>query len=404
MTESAKSPEFLWTLFEQLRRRGFPLGIDDYQELRISLQAGFGWSSSEALKDLCNSLWAKSLEEQEILTSLFNQFIDKKETWQLPQSPVQGDADITESSKLEEKPELQEEEKNEPIVTTKIDRTLPEISLKDLDVQLVERKFIFVPQFPLTYREIAQTWRHLRYPVEVGALTELDVEETIKRRCQMGVPIPVVLKARRRNQARLLVLVDRYGSMTPCHRFCEEVCKAIRQAGRLEEMAIYYFHNVPAEGADEEVLEPLSKQLFPVLDSILPEIKPLSTGYIYEDPDLLSPEVLEEVLEKYANSAFVVIISDAGAISGTYNVTRLLDTISFFKALRTYTSSYVWLNPLPQAYWNNNKNNKNNKTKTKNNTAHQIARHVPMFPLDQEGIQQAVNVLRGKKYNIEKSL
>ncbi|KAL6968781.1 hypothetical protein U1Q18_052011 [Sarracenia purpurea var. burkii] len=42
--------------------------------------------------------------------------------------------------------------------------------------------------------------------------------------------------------------------MTPFHRFCETVCTAIQQAGRLEETVIYYFHNVPAEGAEEQEL------------------------------------------------------------------------------------------------------------------------------------------------------
>jgi uncharacterized protein with von Willebrand factor type A (vWA) domain len=100
---------------------------------------------------------------------------------------------------------------------------------------------------------------------------------------------------------------------------------------------------------------------------------------------------LEEVLQKYAADAFVVVISDAGAVRKYYNVVRLLDTISFIKALRAYTLNYVWLNPLPKSYW-------------KDNTAAEIARHVPMFPLNREGIQQAVNVLRGHQYIIEKLL
>jgi len=340
---------------------------------------------------LCNSLWAKSLQEQEILISLFDQLIDQKETWKLYQISAQEDGDFKQRKESQENPESLNEPTNEEISTTKAHSSLPAISLED--VQVAERKFIFVPQFPLTYREIAQTWRRLRHPVEVGTLTELDVEETIKRRCQTGVPTPVILKARHRNLARLLLLVDFQGSMTPFHRFCELICKAIQQAGRLEETAIYYFHNLPVEGADEEILEPLNDQLFPVLDSILTQINPLTTGFLYQDSDLLIPQVLEEVLQKYAMNASVAIISDAGAISKTYNVPRLLDTISFFKALRAYTSSYVWLNPLPKSYWKN-----------KNNTASQIARHVPMFPLEKEGIQQAVKVLRGQKYNIEKPL
>ncbi|MEM9927858.1 MAG: hypothetical protein AAF915_29775 [Cyanobacteria bacterium P01_D01_bin.50] len=406
-------PKFLWELFQQLRRRGFSIGIDDFKELQKSLRAGFGLSSDEALKDLCISLWAKSLAEQEILNSLFEQLIDEKDKWQVLSNSAQKYADNTQTffgnkiitwlkKYFDDKWMLlfPHKEKNEPISTTEICHSLPEINLEELNVKRAKRKFIFVPQFPLNYREVAQTWRRLRDAVEVGALTELDVEETIKRRTQMGIPIPVILKARYRNKARLLLLVDRQGSMTPSHRFCELVCKAIQQAGRLEETTIYYFHNVPAQGANESILP---DEFFPKLDSILPDIKPLSTGYIYQDSDLLTPHLLKEVLEKYAKDAFVVIISDAGAINKIYNPPRLLDTISFFKALRAYTSSYVWLNPLPKSYWEN-KNDDKNKIKNNNNTATQIARHIPMFPLDKEGILKAVNVLRGKKYNLEKPL
>lgn len=393
MRQQPKLPEFIWQLFKELRHRGFPLTLDDLEVLRESLQAGFGWSSLEALRQLCNSLWAKSRQEQEILTVLFNQSTLKDEAWQLFSVSAQKGSDTGSSNQLEQEKPPQEYKE---ISVTKSPTGLPPISLKDIEIS--KRQFIFVPQFPLNYREVAQIWRCLRRPVRQGLPTELDVEATITRRSQLGVAVPVILRPRHRKVARLLLLVDRQGSMTPFHRFCEEVCKAIQQAGRLEETTIYYFHNVPAEGADDHVLEPLSKELFPVIDSILPQITSLNTdfidtAFIYEDSNLLAPIPLKDVLEKNALNTFVVIISDAGAIRNHYSVPRLLDTISFVKVLRTYTLSYVWLNPLPKPYW-----------KDKNNTATQIARHVPMFALEREGIQQAVNVLRGHQYIIEKPL
>ncbi|AFZ15530.1 hypothetical protein Cri9333_4755 (plasmid) [Crinalium epipsammum PCC 9333] len=389
MKQSPKLPQFLWELFQRLRRRGFSLRPDDYEALRQSLRLGFGWSSKEALRDLCNYLWAKSRQEQEVLTALFDQLEPGNEDWQFPSASIEVASDN--STDLSGQDLDDNEEEFEETTLTQPCRSLPPISLKD--VRVSKRPFIFVPQFPLTDREVAQAWRRLRRPMRSGPLTELDVEGTIARRCQLGVAAPVVLKPRSRNVARLLLLVDRQGSMAPFHGFCEEVCTAIQQAGRLEETAIYYFHNVPAEGANEQVLDSLNNKLFPVLDSILPQITPLTKDYLYKDAKLLTPVALEEVLQKYATDAFVVVISDAGAGRNHYNVPRLLNTISFFKALRAYNLSYVWLNPLPKSYWKN-----------KNNTAAQIARHVPMFPLDRDGIHQAVNVLRGHQFIIEKPL
>jgi uncharacterized protein with von Willebrand factor type A (vWA) domain len=388
MSVTPMLPPFLWQLFERLRRRGFAIGPTDYEALRQSLRAGFGWTSREALRDLCNALWAKSRREQETLTALFEQLAPDPDDWQYSleaEDALEGDA----PSVTPEAPDLEAKAPNKTVPKTESQGGLPSISLADVKVS--ERPFVFVPQFPLTYREVAQTWRRLRRPVRTGALVELDIESTIARRSRLGVATTVVLQPRRRNMARLLLLVDRQGSMDPFHRFCDEVCTAIQQAGRLEETALYYFHNVPAEGADDQVLEALTGQLFPALDPVLPQIQPLMDGCLYADPALLSPVPLIDVLQSHAAGAAVVLLSDAGAARNRYRISRLLDTIAFMKALRTYTSHYVWLNPLPRRYW-------------LHNTAAQIARHVPMFPLEREGIQQAVNVLRGQQRIIEKPL
>lgn len=388
MTDFPALPSFLWNLFERLRRRGFDLGPAEYEALRQALRAGFGWASREALLDLCNALWAKSRQEQTVLTALFNQLAPALDSWQY--SLDDFDLSLTKEGFSDtdggDRPP-------EPLAETapqlQSSGGLPSISLADVEVS--ERPFVFVPQFPLTYREVAQTWRRLRRPVRSGPAVELDIEGTIARRSRLGVATSVVLQPRRRNVARLLLLVDRQGSMDPFHLFCDEVCSAIQQAGRLEETALYYFHNVPAEGADEQVLEPLVGQLFPALDPVLPQIEPFSEGFVYSDAKLLLPESLTEVLQTHAAGSAVVLISDAGAARRRSRISRLLDTIAFMKALRRYTSQYVWLNPLPQRYW-------------PNSTAAQVARHVPMFTLDRTGIQRAVNVLRGQQHPLEKPL
>lgn len=380
----------LWALFCQLRRHRFPLGPEDYDALRLALRAGFGWSSRAALAQLCCALWAKTKQEREVLLALFNQL--DLPTWEIPQqgvspsqtsniTPISADLssgtpppDVTPASSSAEE-----------VLTAQLGRSLPPISV---DNELLSKySFVFLPQFPLTYREVAQAWRRLRQPLRLGPPTELDIEQTVLRRCQSGATSPVVLRPRRRNTARLLLLLDRRGSMEPFHRFTDEVCRAIIQAGKLENVALFYFQNVPAEGAEESVLAPVAEQLFPTLDSVLPQIKPLADGLLYRDSELLSPASLTEVLKEYAAGAAVVIISDAGAARRHYSVGRLLDTVAFIKALRGFTSRYVWLNPLPRSYWTGT-------------TAEQIARHLSMFTLDRQGIYQAVNVLRGQPHPV----
>ncbi|MEO0935830.1 MAG: hypothetical protein AAFY21_19470, partial [Cyanobacteria bacterium J06641_2] len=65
----------LQELFTKLREAGLPLGIDEYQLVLRSLQAGFGISDKAALKRLCQTLWVKSAEEKSILDYHFEQVI-----------------------------------------------------------------------------------------------------------------------------------------------------------------------------------------------------------------------------------------------------------------------------------------------------------------------------------------
>lgn len=386
------APGFLWTLFSQLRRRHFPLSPDDYDTLRQALRAGFGWGSEEALRDLCCTLWAKSKTEQEIVQTLFDQSFRQHQcaSWELSAvaSPSEERSQETSADAPVAEPPVPAKTPK-AVVTTKTKGSLPEIVINPED--LPEYHFVLVPQFPLSYREVAQAWRRMRQPVRQGPLEELDLEGTIACRCQQGVASEIVLIPRRRNTARLLLLIDRQGSMTPFHQFVDEVAAAIQESGKLERVAVYYFHDVPTQGADQRVLAPLSEKLFPQLDQVLPEIQPSTQGLVFQEPTLLKPQPLSEVLAEYANNAAVVIISDAGAAKEHDDILRVLDTVAFMKAVKTHTPRYVWLNPLPQASW-------------AHSSAGRIARYVPMFALDRSGLYQAVNVLRGQPHFVEQPI
>ena len=398
MADTSTLPTFLWQLFQGLRRRGFVMGPAEYEALRDALRAGFGWNSRETLRDLCSSLWAKSRREKEELTALFEQLAPERDNWEYSVPSSQNSAVLKKNGTAAKYTNISNPRNLDSLTTGSNDLVVPatvaqnKLPPNDLeDVQVSERPFIFVPQFPLTYREVAQACRRLRRPIRTGAPIELDIEGTINRRSQLGVSTPIVMQPRRRNLARLLLLVDRQGSMAPFHQFCDEICNAIQKAGRLEETKICYFHNVPAEGAEDDFLQPLMSQLFPVLDPVLSKIQPLEEGFLYTDPELLVPELLKSVLKTHADEAAVLIISDAGAARKKYRVSRLLDTVAFVKALGNYSPNYAWLNPLSKHHWSRS-------------TAAQIARHVPMFELNHEGMQRAVNALRGQQYVLERPL
>lgn len=397
--EGSDSNSPLWQLFVRLRRRRFLLGIEDYFALKQAMAAGFGWPSKESLRNLCCSLWAKSSSEREILTALFDQ-IDLPE-WDLTQAKQAAlplteseidsphtDLDLPEDFSEEDIPD-ESSQSDSQVPATRPKRGLPPINLDG--VQLPDKPFVFVPHFPLTSREVAQLCRYLREPELSGPPEDLDVDATIALRCRQGIIGPLVLRPRKRSTSRILLLIDRQGSMAPFHRLVETVSEAVTKTARSGDVAIYYFHNVPTEGADDRILASVRNQPFPTLDGVSHKIAALKEGHIYEDKELLSPISLTDVLQSFAVDAAVLLLSDAGAARRHYNSQRLLDTIGFIKALQIYTRRYVWLNPLPRISW-------------EGSTAAQIARYIPMFPLDFQSLNHAVLTLRGQRRSIENQL
>ncbi|MCP4344421.1 MAG: hypothetical protein GY795_02720 [Desulfobacterales bacterium] len=245
----------------------------------------------------------------------------------------------------------------------------PPIFLKKSE--LPDDHLILSPQFPMTEREIVQAWYDIK---------------TIVCRCQLG------------NTARLLLLIDREGSMTPFHSFVESVSSAIQTSGNLDSVAVYYFHDVPVEGVNPVKLNIPQNQMVPGLDSVLPEIEPLRKGVLFKDKQLSNSVDIDKVLNKYECASAVVLISDAGAARGKYDIHRLLNTIAFLKGVREYSKRIVWLNPLPENYW------KKSIKVNNNNTATHISRHVPMFSLDRAGIYKAINILCGQPYDVKRPL
>jgi uncharacterized protein with von Willebrand factor type A (vWA) domain len=392
MTPVGPLPEFVWELVQQLRRRQIAVGIDDLMALREALQAGFGTQSPTALRELLVLLWAKSPAEAAIVRAQFDQ-ADLDE-WDLAQpSPpdeagsddavrASGTGTITSGSAGVGPPQPERRAVTQPVSSFP---ALPGWAGKGFSGHNL------VPQYPVTQRTVAQTWRRLRRPVRSGPPVELDVDATIERRFQRGVATPPVVMPRRRNVAKLMLLVDRKGSMTPYHGFIDEVLTAITRQSSLAHVWVWYFHDVPAEGAPLAPLEAAGDGLAPVLDEALADIHPYDEGFVYTDPELVDPKPLDEAMTVLGPDVGVTVISDAGAARGHYDAVRLLDTLAFARAVRSRRSRLVWLNPTPALRW-------------RHSTAEQIARHLPMSEIDAMGMHRAVNVLRGHPPQVERPL
>ncbi|MEH1859947.1 MAG: hypothetical protein V7L21_18545 [Nostoc sp.] len=206
--------------------------------------------------------------------------------------------------------------------------------------------------FPVTRRQMKQSWRYLRRFVRDGPATELDIEATVKQFARQGILLQTVLMPRRVNRAQLLLLIDRDGSMIPFHELSRRLAETAVQGGRLAKADVYYFHNC-------------------------------SDKYIYQDPSCCEAKLLADILANYSYSAGVLIFSDAGAARGGWNQERIDLTQQFLQQLKQRVRYIAWLNPMPKSRWDST-------------TAGEIASLVPMFELSRQGLQGAISVLRGK--------
>ncbi|MEU8819386.1 VWA domain-containing protein [Actinoplanes sp. NPDC048796] len=381
-------PAFARDLVDRLRRRGLRLGVDDCVTLRTALAAGHGLHSTEALGALCVALWATSRRDAEIITSTLH--LVAPPDWSLePLERVAGEtrpaAEIPVESpagrELEPVPDAREAD---------LDVTRPALRGGGADPPRSGRPAPYLitrPQYPMSEREIAQAWRRLRRPSRHGPRTELDVEATVARYAKTGVVTAPVLMPRRINSARLLLLIDRQGSMTPFHNFVDHVTRSIVRAARLDSITIGYFRNSLGRSPDRSTMADLTDPLAVELDTIIDRIPPLTKGWIYDDPDLTRRRPARKVLDTLTAGAGVVIVSDAGAQRGSLVATRIFDAVALGLAVNARRARVCWLNPLATDRW-------------AETSAAQIARHIPMFPLDRDGMYAAVDVLRGRPVSV----
>ncbi|MEM9215625.1 MAG: hypothetical protein AAGD25_14940 [Cyanobacteria bacterium P01_F01_bin.150] len=206
--------------------------------------------------------------------------------------------------------------------------------------------------FPITQRQLKQGWRYLRRPVREGAKTELDIDATVQQVGNKGMLLEPVMIPRRTNRTELLLLIDQGGSMVPFQLLSQRLIETASRSGKLGNTQPFFFHNCFDE-------------------------------YLYTDPVMCEAVPTCEVWSHLSRRTVALIFSDAGAARGRRNRRRLAMTQNSVMQLRQYVRHITWLNPMPQGRWGQT-------------TAACIAEIVPMFGIDRQGFQHAIDVLRGR--------
>jgi len=365
----------LLELFNRLREYGLPLGVQEYQAVLQALHAGVGYESYEALARLCCTVWVKSPDEMRLFYCLFDQLLQtlpsavaEAEPPVVPQSPEQEDLPARETE-----PQPAPASSPVPLPPSDLPRPAPALEI-DEPAQVVQairrsapynedlprpRFLLLTEYFPVTRRQMKQSWRYLRRSVREGPPEELDIGATIERISREGLLLEPVLMPRRINRAELVLLLDQDGSMVPFHSLTRQLVETLQRGGRLGQAGVYYFHDYP-------------------------------DNFLYRDPARVEAIALNDALREIGEKTVVLIVSDAGAARGAYDRERITRTHTFITQLRQTVRRCAWLNPMPHARW-------------LDTSAGQIKQLLPMFEMSRHGLDAAINALRGRYVYGERS-
>jgi uncharacterized protein with von Willebrand factor type A (vWA) domain len=217
----------------------------------------------------------------------------------------------------------------------------------------------------LDLRQTKVALKRLRHLTRMGPYDQLDIDESVDETCKNGGEIEVVFNQEKRNNVRLLLLMDVGGTMDPYYAPVSRLLTALHEERGLRDLKAYYFHNC-------------------IYDTMG------TTARLYAGEPLPTGNILRALDERWK----VLIVGDAamhpaelmnprGNINPRYeSETRGIDWLT---RITNHFERAVWLNPDPPKIWNHSQ------------TCRVIQRLFPMFHLSVDGIEDAVAALIGSR-------
>ncbi|MFX0069607.1 MAG: VWA domain-containing protein [Candidatus Hermodarchaeota archaeon] len=215
----------------------------------------------------------------------------------------------------------------------------------------------------LDTRQIKVALKRLRKLEEIGKRDELNIDKTIDHTAKNGGDIELIFEKKRKNNVKLILLMDVGGSMTPYAHLVNLLFSAANNMSHWKDFKYYYFHNCVYE-----------KLFFNA----------------QRNPDEAID--FDEFLVKYDKNYKVVMVGDAAMAS--YELTERYGSIYYYhrnempgiyyikEIANHFRNNAVWLNPeVIREQW-------------QPWTRKIISSIVPMFNLTVEGIEEAMDFLR----------
>jgi len=196
----------------------------------------------------------------------------------------------------------------------------------------------------------------------------LDLDSTIEATGHNAGKLKLVWTRPRKNTVKLLLMMDSGGSMNPYARLCSQLFQAASRAGHFKELEVYFFHNCIY---DRLFLEPFCRVQASVHTIEFLRNHAQDDKVIFVGDASMAPS---ELLVKYGALEWNLLNEEPG--------------ITWLQRLTSHFTHTVWLNPIPQKYWQRTEGAR---------TIEIISNIIPMFELTLEGLHKAIKKLMVKK-------
>jgi len=226
-------------------------------------------------------------------------------------------------------------------------------------VQIAEKRTFrnYSSDVTLDTRQMRVALSHLRslFPMEQGE--KLDLKQTIDRTCKNAGEIELVWETKEKKSAKVMLLMDVGGSMTPFSELVERLFSAA--AGQISRFKHYYFHNCFYQDLWTDMERNQSVSTMEVIKSEDSDYKVIIVG----DAEMAPSELT------WVN----------GAIDYWYHN----DTpgIVWMQRFKEKFKDTIWLNPLPKRTWDYV------------HSIRMIRDVFPMFELTLDGLDEGVKYL-----------
>jgi len=210
----------------------------------------------------------------------------------------------------------------------------------------------------LDTRQIQMALRRLRRLSRIGAPDELDLDESIRTTCKNGGEIELIFQKRKKNNLKLLLLMDVGGSMEPFASLVEQLFSAANKSTHFKDFKYYYFHNCVYEN-------------------------------LFTDIELEIKEPTVEVVKTFDKDYRLIFCGDAAM--APWELTMRYGAIDYFQLnektglewlhlLKRHFPKAVWLNPEVIGAWISD-------------SRRLISNIFPMYQLTLDGLDEAIEYL-----------